>query len=158
MHPNPYGQYVEGRDVLASLEETPRRIAELVRGWPRERDEQSHAPGKWTARQVLAHLAQLEMVFSTRVRFALAENDYRIQPFEQDDWMRAETPPPALVALDAYLALRAMNLALLRSLTPAQRQRTASHPEWGIVDVTWMAAWCAGHERNHLPQFEAVAR
>src|SRR5688572_7152591 len=125
MYPNPYGQYVEGRDVLASLEETPRRMAALVRGWPRVRDEQSHAPGKWTARQVLAHLAHLEMVFSIRVRFALAENDYRIQPFEQDDWMRAESPPPALVALDAYVALRAMNLALLKSLTPEQRQRTA---------------------------------
>ena len=39
MYPNPYGQYVEGRDVLASLDETPRRIGALVRGWPRERDE-----------------------------------------------------------------------------------------------------------------------
>src|SRR5215213_1720359 len=105
MYPNPYSRFVEGREVLASLEETPRRIAALVRGWPRERDEQSHAPGKWTARQVLAHLAQLEMVFSTRVRFALADNEYRNQPFEQDDWMRAEIPPPALVSLDAYVAL-----------------------------------------------------
>jgi hypothetical protein len=157
MHPNPYGQYVEGRDVLASLEEVAQRIAVLVRGWARERDGRSHAPGKWTARQVLAHLAHLEIVFANRLRFALAEDGYRIQSFEQDDWMRAETAPPALVSLDAYVALRAMNVALLRSLTPEQRARTASHPEWGVVDVAWLAAWCAGHERNHLPQLEAVA-
>ena len=157
MHPNPYGKYIEGRDVLASLEETPRRIASLVRAWPRERDEWSHAPGKWTARQVLTHLFHLEAVLATRIRFALAEDGYRIQPFEQDDWMREETPPPALVALEAYVALRAMNVALLRSLSPAQRARTATHPEWGTVDVNWLAAWGAGHERNHLPQIEAVA-
>lgn len=157
MHPNPYGKYVEGVDVMTSLVETPRRIASLVRGWPRQRDEQSHAPGKWSARQVLAHLAHLEINFSTRIRFALSQDGYQVQPFEQDDWMRAESPPPALVSLDAYVGLRAMNVALLRSLTPEQRARTAAHPEWGVVSVEWLAAWCAGHERNHLPQFEAVA-
>jgi hypothetical protein len=158
MHPNPYGQYVEGIDVMHSLVETPQRIAALVRAWPRERDEASHAPGKWTARQVLAHLVHFEMVWSTRLRFTLAEDGFMIQSFEQDDWMRAETPPPALVSLEAYVALRMMNVALLRSLAPGQRTRTATHPEWGRVDVMWLAAWCAGHERNHLPQVEAVAR
>jgi uncharacterized damage-inducible protein DinB len=157
MHPNPYGNYIEGRDVLASMEDTPRRIASLVRGWPRDRDQRSHAPGKWTARQVLAHLVHVELIFATRLRFALADAGCRIQTFEQDDWMREETPPAALVSLDAYLALRAMNVALLRSLSREQRARTAIHPEWDAVDVDWLAAWCAGHELNHLPQFEAVA-
>lgn len=157
MHANPYGSYIEGRDVMASLEQTPQRIEALVRGWSRDRDERSHAPGKWTARQVLAHLFHVELNFSQRIRFPLAQDGYQIQSFEQDDWMRAESPPPALVSLNAYTALRAMNLALLQSLTPAQRARTASHPEWGSVGVEWLAAWCAGHELNHLPQFEAVA-
>lgn len=142
---------------MTSLVDTPARIAALVRGWPRDRDERSHAPGKWTARQVLAHLAQLEFNFSIRMRFALAQDGYQMQPFDQDDWMRVEPPPPALVSLDAYTAMRAMNVALLRSLTDAQRARTAGHPEWGSVSVEWLAAWCAGHELNHLPQFEAVA-
>ncbi len=143
---------------MASLVETPARIAALVRGWPRDRDQRSHAPGKWTARQVLAHLAQLEMNVAIRMRFALAQDGYQMQSFDQDDWMRAETPPPALVSLEAYTALRAMNVALLRSLSAEQRARTAGHPEWGSVSVEWLAAWCAGHELNHLPQFEAVAR
>lgn len=158
MHPNPYGEYVKDRDVMTSLARTPARIASLVRGWPRERDERSHAPGKWAARQVLAHLAHLELNFSVRIRFALAQDGYQMQSFDQDDWMRAEAPPAALVSLEAYTALRAMNVALLRSLTADQRARTAAHPEWGSVSVEWLAAWCAGHELNHLPQFEAVAR
>jgi hypothetical protein len=153
MHPNPYGKYVEGRDVLTSLVATPAQIAALVRNWPRDRDEQSHAPGKWTARQVLAHLAHLEMNLAIRIRFALAQEGYQMQPFDQDDWMSVEPAPPALVSLEAYTSLRAMNVALLQSLTAEQRARTAMHPEWGNVSVDWLAAWCAGHELNHLAQF-----
>jgi hypothetical protein len=51
-----------------------------------------------------------------------------------------------------------MNLALCRSLTAAQRAKTFTHPEFGVLDVNWMMAWAAGHERNHLPQIEAVAK
>lgn len=155
---NPYAKFVEGLNVLQCLEETPTRIETLVRAWPREKDEQSHAPGKWTARQVLTHLSQVELVFSIRLRFALAQDGYVVQPFEQDDWMSQESPLPALAALDTYLSLRRMNLALCRSLTGAQRAKTLTHPEFGPITVDWLMAWCAGHERNHAPQFEAVAK
>jgi len=114
MTANPYGKYVEGLDVLKCLEDTPARIESLVRGWPRERDEHSHAPGKWKARQVLTHLAHIEMVFANRLRFALAQDNYLVQPFEQDDWMNNESSQDALVALETYLSLRRMNLALCR--------------------------------------------
>jgi hypothetical protein len=144
---NPYGKFVEGLDVLQCLEETPKRIESLVRALPRE----------WTARQVLTHLAHIELVFANRLRFALAQDNYVVQPFEQDDWMRNESGQPALAALDTYVALRRMTLALCRSLTPAQRAKTFTHPEFGVLDVNWMMAWAAGHERNHLPQIEAVA-
>jgi len=158
MTANPYGKYVEGLDVLKCLEDTPARIESLVRGWPRERDEHSHAPGKWKARQVLTHLAHIEMVFANRLRFALAQDNYLVQPFEQDDWMNNESSQDALAALETYLSLRRMNLALCRSLTPAQRAKTFTHPEFGVLDVNWMMAWAAGHERNHLPQIDAVAK
>jgi hypothetical protein len=155
---NPYAKFVEGQNVIQCLEETPKRIESLVRTWPREKDEQSHAPGKWKARQVLTHLAQIEMMFAVRLRFALAQDGYVVQPFEQDDWMANELSQPALDALDSYLALRRMNLALCRSLSPAQREKTFTHPEFGELDVDWLMAWAAGHERNHAPQIETIAR
>ncbi len=157
MHSNPYGMFVEGVDVLRSLEETPRRIASLVRGWPRHVDERPLAPGKWTARQILAHLAHLEMVFATRLRFTLASETYVVQPFDQDPWVAAEPATPALTSLEAYVSLRQMNVTLLRPLTPSQRGRCASHPEMGEISIDWMMAWCAGHELNHVPQFERIA-
>jgi hypothetical protein len=120
---NPYAKFVEGLDPLRCLEETPARIESLVRTWPREKDERSHAPGKWTARQVLTHLAHIELMFSIRLRFALGPDGYVVQPFEQNDWMANESSSPALTALDTYVALRRMNLALCQSLTSAQRRR-----------------------------------
>jgi hypothetical protein len=154
---NPYAAYVDGRDLLACLAETPARIEALVRGWPRALDEQSYAPGKWPARVILAHLAQCEMVFSTRLRFALAVENYELTPFEQDDWMAVEAPVSALDALAAYAGMRRMNLALCRSLDAVQRAKLVRHPEHGVITVEWIVAFFAGHERNHLAQFETIA-
>ena len=144
--------------MLTCLEGTPARYAALVRGWPRQRDDHSYAPGKWTGRQILVHLAQIEMVFTSRLRFALTAHDYVVQPFEQDDWMALESSVSALEALDAYLGMRRMNLLLCRALTAEQRMRRFTHPEFGEIDVDWLMNWCAGHERHHLPQLETIAK
>jgi hypothetical protein len=72
--------------------------------------------------------------------------------------MAIEPPASALNALDAYLAMRRMNLQLCRTLTADQRTRRFTHPEFGELDVDWLMNWCAGHERHHLPQVETIAR
>jgi uncharacterized damage-inducible protein DinB len=156
MTDNPYGKYVEGEDVVASLDTTARRIADVVGRWPAAAFERSYAEGKWTGRQLLIHLAQAEMVFANRLRFALAQDDYVVQPFDQDPWMTAEEAGDGASALAAYLALRKMNLDLCRRLTPLQRLRTFRHPERGEIDVNWVMTMFAGHERHHLPQLEAI--
>jgi hypothetical protein len=71
--------------------------------------------------------------------------------------MNNESGQSALAGLDSYIALRRLNLALCRSLAPSQRAKTLTHPEFGVIDVNWLMAWAAGHERNHLPQIETVA-
>jgi hypothetical protein len=97
------------------------------------------------------------MVFSTRLRFAATSDRHVVQTFEQDDWMAVEPPTPALMALDAYVTLRRVNLQLCRALTEEQRRRQSTHPEFGTIDVNWLFEWCAGHELHHLPQFESIA-
>jgi len=153
---SPYGKYVEGKDTVKCLEETPRLIEAAVRGWSSAEFERSYAPGKWSARQLLVHLAHFEMVCATRLRFGLARNDYVVRSYDQDGWMGIEPHATAAAALAAYLAIRCMNLALCRTLTPEQRARPVTHPEYGRIDVEWMMTTLAGHERHHLPQFEQV--
>src|SRR5688572_4883561 len=106
MKPNPYGADLGTRDPLEALEQTPLELQRLVANWKPERFEQSYAPGKWTARQVIVHLAQTELALPTRVRFALSQEGYTAQAFSQDDWIGIDEGTDARTALDTYLALR----------------------------------------------------
>jgi len=157
MSDNPYGKYVVGIDLLASLDETSKRIESLLRGWTPEMFERTYAPGKWTARQLVTHLVHTEVAFGDRIRFALTTPNYVVVPFDQDDWMKIENTIDGASAYAAYLALRRVNLAFFRSLTPAQRAHRFTHPERGEIDVNWIITALAGHDRHHLPQFETIA-
>jgi hypothetical protein len=157
MSNNPYGKYVEGMDILASLEETSQRIESLLRGWTPAMFERSYAPGKWTARQLVTHLVHIDLVFSDRIRFALTTPGYAVVPFDQDDWMKIENATDGATAYAALTALRRMNLQFFRSLTPAQRAHRFQHPERGEIDVNWIMTALAGHDRHHLPQLETIA-
>jgi hypothetical protein len=156
MHTNPYAEDLGDRDPYQALGETPHRIQALVDGWTDEQFERSYAPGKWSARKILVHLAQTELALPTRARFALAQSGYQAQAFNQDDWMAVDEATDARTALNAYLALRAFNLAMWRRLSPEQRRRSFHHPEYGDLEVNWIAAQMAGHDIHHLKQFEQI--
>jgi len=70
--------------------------------------------------------------------------------------MAAEPAAEGRASLAAYRALRHMNLALCRSLTPQQRARGFTHPQMGAVNVEWVMTFFAGHERSHLGQLEMI--
>lgn len=155
---NPYAADLGDRDPLEALADTPRRIRHAVDGWSDAGFERSHAPGKWSVRQVLTHLAQTELALGTRARFALAQEGYSAQAFSQDDWMPIDASADARLALDVYTTLRRLNVAMFHSLSPAQRDRTFQHPEYGALTVGWVAAQMAGHDLHHFKQIQIVAR
>lgn len=155
--PNPYAADLGNRPALEALAESPERIQRLVDGWTPEMFERSYAPGKWTARLILVHLAQTELALSTRARFALAEPGYTAQAFDQDHWVGIDAAVDARTALDAYLVLRRLNLTMWRSLTPDKLAQPFSHPEFGGLTVEWIMGQMAGHDIHHLRQLQAIA-
>jgi DinB superfamily len=157
-HPNPYADDLGSNDPLTVLADTPQRIRALVEQWPADRWERSYAPGKWTAAQIIAHLAQTELALTTRLRFAASAPGYVAQPFSQDDWIGLDAQADPRVALDAYTALRRLNVAMFRNLTPAQRARPFTHPEYGELTPDWVAGQLAGHDIHHLKQLERCNR
>jgi hypothetical protein len=154
---NPYESDLGDRDPLAAMSETPGRIRAVVSSLASADLERSYAPGKWTVRQLLVHLAQTELALPVRARMALTQEHYVAQPFDQNDWMAAESRVDADTALGAYLGLRQMNLQFFSALSPAQRATAFHHPEYGDITVEWLMRQIAGHELHHLQQFEAVA-
>src|SRR5688572_4153102 len=154
--PNPYAAPLGDRDPLEALGDTPARIRSLVEKWTDDQFERTYAPGKWTARQILIHLAQTELALTTRARFAVSQEDYTAQACSQDDWMPLDSAMSARTALDAYVALREMNLGMWRSLTTGQRERGFRHPEYGVLNVWWIARQMAGHDIHHYRQLAVI--
>jgi hypothetical protein len=157
MDRNPYQEALGNRDAIEALGETPGRIHALVSRMTDVDLARSYAPGKWTAAQLLVHLAQAELALTTRVRMALSEADYVAQPFDQDRWLDRETATNAATALGAYVALRQLNLPLFQRLGPAERATVFRHPEHGELTVQWLLEMIAGHELHHLRHFQAIA-
>ncbi|MGE5245788.1 MAG: DinB family protein [Betaproteobacteria bacterium] len=154
----PYSKDLGDRDPLAAMHETADRIAKLVAGWPPDRFERSYAPGKWTARLILAHLAHSELALGNRARMALTTPDYAAQPFDQDKWLAREAGMSGPEALDGFLALSRMNRTLFASLSEADRRIAMTHPEYGSITVDWVIHTIAGHQRHHLAHIEAIDR
>jgi hypothetical protein len=153
----PYADLVGEQDPLTLLGSTPLRIAELVRGFDRSRWASSYAPGKWTAAQLVLHLAQDEIGWCNRIRLALSVEGYVVQPYEGDRWVELESPADPAAALDAFLALRRLNLALYAHITPEQCARTFRHPEAGNISIEWILRTLAGHDLHHLRHLQAIA-
>ena len=153
----PYTTDLGSREPIAALRDTTSRIGEIARQWSPADFERSYAPGKWSARQILVHLAQTELALGTRARHVLTTPNYAAQSFDQDKWMARESGLDGPAALNAFLALAAMNLALFASLSPADRETTLRHPEYGALTVDWIVHQMAGHQIHHLKQLEEIA-
>jgi hypothetical protein len=138
------------------LEATPGRVTALVETLGEEGLGRRFGPGKWTGREVVAHLADVEIGVGFRIRQIVSEPDHVIQPFDQNAWAR---PYPALdgrVAARALAALRAWNLSYYRALSASDLARVAMHPERGEESVETLIRMSAGHDRNHLAQLERI--
>jgi hypothetical protein len=145
------------RDPLEILAETPSHLEDLYWELKAKKLGSSYAVGKWTAREILAHLADTEGVYGFRVRLALTADHPTIQPFDQDGFNRLYQGIDASLAVEVFRALRSWNLELFRSLTPEQRERAALHPERGEEPVGRIITLLAGHDLNHLAQLEQIA-
>ena len=152
-----YSDDLGDREPVAAMLDTCERLWALVGDWPAAHFEHSYAPGKWTARQILTHLAQTEIALGYRIRMALASSDYAAQNFNQDHWLSRDSNLDAVSALEALLALSRMNRALCGSLSDADRAIGLTHPEYGALTVDWIIHQLAGHQIHHLRQLERIS-
>jgi hypothetical protein len=153
----PYADLVGAADPIELLSSTPRRIAGLVSGWSPADWSRSYAEGKWSAAQIVLHLAQDEIAFASRARLALTDPGYVPHPFDGADWVALESPVEPVVALAAFLALRALNIRLYLKLSEEQLARPIAHPELGTIYVGWIVRVLAGHDLHHLGHLETIA-
>jgi hypothetical protein len=154
---NPYASHVGDEAPLDVISGTPRRLAQLAEAMGPERLETRPAPGKWSAREILSHLADTELTFGFRLRQSLAEDHHVIQPFDQDRWAGNYAAYDASLAVATFAAVRSWNIVLIRSVRPADLAKPVTHPERGTMTFQTIVETMAGHDRNHIRQIEAIA-
>ena len=147
-----------GQDPFSILATTPARIGALLAGRSAEDPRWTTSPARWSIAQIVAHLADAEVVAAYRFRMILAAPGTPIQAFDQDGWARemAYETRDAAASLALFTALRAAQLQLVRSVDDEKLDRFGIHAERGKESVRHLLNLYAGHDLNHVPQIERL--
>jgi len=147
------------KQIIESAEKDPKKIAAAVSGLPDGILRYKPSPEKWSILEMLAHLADMEILYAYRMRQILADKNPTIAPINQDDWAKnlgyMEEKAPELVA--AFGLMRHHNLNLLRRVKVEDLDKSAFHPELNRkVTLAEMVGMLARHGPNHLEQIERI--
>jgi hypothetical protein len=150
--------YVGNRDPIRIQASTPLKIARLLKNVPQKKLTRRPAPNKWSVAEIIAHLADGEIVGGYRIRMILGTPGTELQGFDQDKWAESGrySKRDPKESLELFRALRKANLALFRSLNPDQWKLHGIHAERGAETLKTYATMFAGHDINHLRQIEAI--
>jgi hypothetical protein len=150
--------HLEGKDPLKLQAAAPQRIERLLKGVPAAKLRKRPAPGKWSVAEIVAHIADTELVGGFRIRLILGAPGTPIAAFDQDVWatMLHYDKRDVRKSLAQFRALREANLALLKTLTPEQWKQHGMHAERGPETVETIVTMFAGHDLNHIKQIETI--
>lgn len=154
--PARYLEALGGEDPLQIQESAPKRAQKLLAGLSEKELEQKPAPDRWSMKEVIAHLADHEIVYGYRVRCIAALDAPLLAGYDQQRFLdhlgteRARTKD----LLGAWAAVRAANHALIERLPPEAFDRVGTHSERGEESLRTIVIRNAGHDAIHLAQIE----
>jgi hypothetical protein len=151
---NPYAKFLADARPHDVLEMTAVTIARLIRHTGAEQLMRAPAPGKWSIRDILCHLADCEITFGFRLRQTIAEPNHVIQPFDQEAWAGPYSALDARDALDSFDAFRRWNMLFIRAVGAEAEAKPVVHPERGEMTFRTIVETMGGHDINHLRQIE----
>lgn len=150
--------HLADKQPLAIQSVTPKKLERLINSVPRARLRKRPAPDKWSVSEILAHLADAEIVAGFRMRLILGAPGAPIAAFNQNAWATSghyDQRDPRK-SLEQFRAFRDANLALLKSLTADQWKHYRIHSERGEESIEHIAKMFAGHDISHLQQIERI--
>ena len=156
--PEKYAKALGEDDPVEVMADTPGRLRRLVRGLTEKQLAKKPAPGKWSIREIVAHLADGEVILGSRYRLIGAHDRPPIAGYDQDAFVEKLGVASARTAdlIDDFAMARAVNLGLLERLPEAAWDRVGLHAERGEESIRKMVHMYAGHDRHHLLQIETI--
>ncbi len=148
------------RDPLDVLAEMPGALPRAIEGLSRAQQGTPERTGKWSVRQVVAHLADSELVGAYRFRMILAHERPELPGYDQDLFAGRLRYQDSDIdrSLGDFATLRAGNLRLLRAATPEELERSMRHSERGEERLSHLIRMHAGHDIVHLRQIARIRR
>jgi DinB superfamily len=144
--------------LLERFRRGPEVLAMVLTGVFGEEEDFAPAHGKWSARQIIAHLADAELVGAHRIRQVIAEDNPTLIAFDQDAWTRnldyARRKPKQ--SLEAFRRIRAENYELLKELPESAFERTGNHSENGPMTLRTLLEGYAQHAESHARQLQQI--
>ena len=114
--------------------------------------------GKWSACEIVQHLADSEMTSAIRIRKLIAQDRPAIENYDQEAFAvrlrynERDIEP----AMDAFKGARSSTAQLLRTLTEEEWKREGSHPEHATYTAEdWLRIY-AEHAHNHAAQIRRL--
>lgn len=144
--------------LLERFRRAPEVLAVVLTGVFGDEEDFTPAPGKWSIRQIIAHLADAEMVMAHRFRQVIAEKNPTIVAFDQDAWAKnldyARRKPKQ--SLETFRRMRAENHELLKDLPESAFARTGNHTERGSITLLQIVEGAAQHAESHARQMQEI--
>lgn len=145
-------------EALSMLAAAPRRLEKLASAMGPNRATRKPAPDKWSAKEIICHLADCELTYGFRYRKIIAEPAPALVPFDQEAWAKnlQYQAQPLKSALATFTALRNGHVSLFRSLPPEIWGKTGQHPEYGALTLGQLLSHLVQHDLNHIAQVERL--
>lgn len=152
--------YVEGQDAIKVQRATAGKLKKLTSHLTASQLKWRPEPAKWSIAEIVAHLADAEIVASWRMRSIVGENGITIQPFDQDQWASAfkYRSRDAKRSLELFRVLRENNLGMLKEIAPEVWDNYGMHLERGKESIAHLTRLFAGHDTNHTLQIERIVK
>jgi hypothetical protein len=140
-------------ELIAKYKDGYRVVAAALEGATDRELDAKPASGKWSAREIVHHLADSEMTAAIRLRLLIAEDDAAIRAYDEKEFARKlYYDRPIASSLLAFQAARTSTGELLDRLTDAEWAKAGTHPEHGRYGVErWLEIY-ADHAHNHAEQ------
>jgi len=141
------------KQLIARYKDGYREVAAALDGASDQELDARPAPGKWTAREIVHHLADSEMTSAVRLRLLVAEENAAIRAYDEKAFAaKLHYNRPIANSLLAFQAARLATGDLLDAMTEAEFAKTGTHPEHGTYSVErWLEIY-AEHAHKHADQ------
>jgi hypothetical protein len=144
--------------LLERFRRGPELLAAILTGVYGDEEDFVTAPDKWSIRQIVAHLADAEMVGAHRFRQVIAEDNPTLIAWDQDAWTRnldyARRKPKQ--SLETFRRIRAENYELLKELPAEAFSRSGNHTENGPMTLGQLLEGYAEHAESHARQLQTI--